>query len=128
MSESTLDWESAFRKPVGDIVADLAAAGGSCAKAVFHSGRRPLAAVIVVTGPDTDAYLSAIDDAQTHIAWQRFAEANAQSVKKCRFCGCSDTNACMTPDGPCSWIEQDVCSNCCSKVEAAGSGGDRGHE
>lgn len=30
----------------------------------------------------------------------------------CRGCGCTDTSACMTEDGPCRWIEEDLCSGC----------------
>jgi len=30
--------------------------------------------------------------------------------RKCRVCGCTDTQACMTEDGPCFWLEEDLCS------------------
>lgn len=30
----------------------------------------------------------------------------------CRICGCNDFNACMTPDGPCCWVEPGLCSAC----------------
>lgn len=32
--------------------------------------------------------------------------------RKCRVCGCTDLNACMTAEGPCSWISDCVCSAC----------------
>mgnify|MGYP007013984346 FL=1 len=31
---------------------------------------------------------------------------------KCRVCGCSWDNACVTDDGPCYWVEEDLCSSC----------------
>jgi hypothetical protein len=31
--------------------------------------------------------------------------------QKCRVCGCTENNACVTPSGPCFWVEQDLCSN-----------------
>lgn len=37
----------------------------------------------------------------------------------CRGCGCTDTQACMTADGPCSWVEKDLCSACVSEPKAA---------
>lgn len=33
-------------------------------------------------------------------------------VRTCRVCGCTDHRACMTMDGPCSWVELDLCSAC----------------
>lgn len=30
----------------------------------------------------------------------------------CRICGCTRFNACVTPEGPCHWVETDLCSAC----------------
>lgn len=30
----------------------------------------------------------------------------------CRVCGCSQFNACVGPEGPCSWAASDLCSAC----------------
>ena len=30
----------------------------------------------------------------------------------CRVCGCTDERACVTPAGPCHWVEPDLCSAC----------------
>jgi hypothetical protein len=30
----------------------------------------------------------------------------------CKFCGCTDNNACVTEEGPCYWVKDDVCSAC----------------
>lgn len=31
--------------------------------------------------------------------------------RACRFCGCTETRACMTPTGPCAWVPtDDVCT------------------
>jgi len=31
---------------------------------------------------------------------------------KCRRCGCTEFDPCFTDDGPCSWIEENLCSAC----------------
>jgi hypothetical protein len=33
-------------------------------------------------------------------------------MRTCRVCGCTDDNACVGLDGPCYWIEADLCSAC----------------
>jgi ParB/RepB/Spo0J family partition protein len=40
---------------------------------------------------------------------------------RCKHCGCTEHNACMTIDGPCYWIKPGVCSNpdCVAKEKAA---------
>lgn len=32
----------------------------------------------------------------------------------CKICGCTDEQACITPDGPCCWVDEDhtLCSAC----------------
>jgi hypothetical protein len=35
--------------------------------------------------------------------------------RKCRVCGCTNDKACITPEGPCSWVEWDLCSACADK-------------
>lgn len=34
------------------------------------------------------------------------------SELKCRVCGCTWDNACITDFGPCWWVEVDLCSAC----------------
>jgi len=41
-------------------------------------------------------------------------------VRRCRVCGCTDDNACMGPEGPCSWAEIDLCSSCAAERELVG--------
>lgn len=51
-----------------------------------------------------------IDEAafhKTHMAWPR----------RCRVCGCTGTRACMTEDGPCFWLEEDLCSGCLDRED-----------
>jgi|SoiMethySBSTD1v2_1073268.scaffolds.fasta_scaffold06035_31 hypothetical protein len=31
---------------------------------------------------------------------------------RCKACGCSELQACMTEDGPCWWITDELCSGC----------------
>jgi len=34
--------------------------------------------------------------------------------QKCRVCGCTENNACVSPySGACYWVEDDLCSACC---------------
>jgi hypothetical protein len=35
-----------------------------------------------------------------------------QGAAVCRVCGCTDEHGCETDDGPCSWVEPDLCSAC----------------
>jgi hypothetical protein len=35
----------------------------------------------------------------------------------CRVCGCDDNHACLTDDGLCYWVEDDLCSACVGKTE-----------
>lgn len=37
------------------------------------------------------------------------------SEDKCRVCGCSRDNACVTEKGPCWWFEDNLCSACVDK-------------
>jgi hypothetical protein len=39
------------------------------------------------------------------------------SVRACRRCGCTESNACMTAAGPCCWVEKDLCNACLTKPE-----------
>jgi hypothetical protein len=38
---------------------------------------------------------------------------NLIEMLRCRYCGCTEDNACLLKDGPCSWafIEIPCCSN-----------------
>ena len=37
----------------------------------------------------------------------------------CRECGCWDWNACVDAhDGPCWWVEEDLCSVCAARLQA----------
>ncbi len=40
-----------------------------------------------------------------------FARTAPNEGNRCRVCGCTETNACMTPTGPCHWIEPGLCSS-----------------
>ena len=34
---------------------------------------------------------------------------------KCRICGCTQNNACITNEGPCWWVGDGICSACDDK-------------
>jgi len=40
------------------------------------------------------------------------SEVFCQQEPFCRVCGCTDEHACETDDGPCHWVEDDLCSAC----------------
>jgi hypothetical protein len=35
----------------------------------------------------------------------------------CKVCGCDDLHACHTPEGPCHWVLDDLCSACVIKLK-----------
>ncbi|MDP2730556.1 MAG: hypothetical protein Q8O55_08730 [Dehalococcoidales bacterium] len=37
--------------------------------------------------------------------------------RKCRLCGCTELEACITKEGPCHWVTLDLCSACCLVLE-----------
>ncbi len=40
-------------------------------------------------------------------------EIEADEIRKCRVCGCTDERACVIDDGiPCHWVADDLCSVC----------------
>ncbi|MDO8837992.1 MAG: hypothetical protein Q7V31_03625 [Parvibaculum sp.] len=41
----------------------------------------------------------------------------ALAARRCRVCGCTQNNACMTDEGPCYWIEKDLCSGCLDRED-----------
>jgi hypothetical protein len=45
-------------------------------------------------------------------AWVEVFREFLESQRKCRVCGCTNDNACMTDKGPCSWVAPDLCSAC----------------
>ena len=47
--------------------------------------------------------------------------------RRCRKCGCTDERACVTPAGPCHWVEPDLCSACAGTRERNGFRGPAGH-
>lgn len=38
-------------------------------------------------------------------------------VRRCRVCGCTETSACMTEEGPCAWAAADLCTSCVGKPD-----------
>jgi hypothetical protein len=38
-------------------------------------------------------------------------------TRYCRVCGCTDEKACMTPAGPCHWVDVDLCSACATDLD-----------
>lgn len=43
--------------------------------------------------------------------------ANEGDPRRCRVCGCTDATPCMGSEGPCSWVEEDLCSGCSPEAE-----------
>ena len=77
---------------------------------------------IVLSGPGGEAIMiffanlvgdNALFQFPTPIAL--LSEISIQEVKTCRVCGCTDGHACIRSDGPCYWVEEDLCSACVVK-------------
>jgi hypothetical protein len=47
--------------------------------------------------------------------WELPQLAAPAAVRKCRVCGCTEDHACLTADGPCHWVEDDLCSVCADR-------------
>lgn len=39
------------------------------------------------------------------------------SSRRCRVCGCTHFNPCIDEEGPCYWIEEDLCSSCATEEQ-----------
>src|SRR4051794_7961818 len=39
-----------------------------------------------------------------------FEEMGEEPPAACKHCGCTSTNPCTTPTGPCQWVDRNVCS------------------
>lgn len=42
----------------------------------------------------------------------RIEWARRTGERHCRVCGCTQTTACIGPEGPCAWAAADLCSVC----------------
>lgn len=59
-----------------------------------------------------------VDENQMSLTFSR-KKPKSTPIRKCRVCGCDDNHACMTEEGPCYWVEDDLCSACAEKTEEA---------
>lgn len=52
-------------------------------------------------------------DLQVLVRLEQIVQGAALSAPRlCQFCGCSDNDACMAGNRPCSWVGPVVCSTC----------------
>lgn len=88
---------------------------------VQHVGRAtrpPRSLYELLVDPDPDVVLQLEPDAAAALAADRATEpVFVVSLRKCRYCGCTDDRAC---DGGCWWIADDVCSSCGDAARAEG--------
>lgn len=50
-----------------------------------------------------------------------YRETGDPAVRACRFCACTESNACVSPSlDPCHWVRQDVCSACAPAAQKLG--------
>ena len=47
------------------------------------------------------------------------------ALRDCRVCGCTDFDQCVSEDGPCEWVEADLCSSCALLVPGSAVEGAR---
>jgi ParB family chromosome partitioning protein len=64
-----------------------------------------------------------LEDPQPEDAAAESPVGDDTSVRSCRACGCTDAEAC---DGGCSWVEDDLCSECLDTPRAATDTGGEG--
>lgn len=48
-------------------------------------------------------------------ATELLAAINSSFIQRCRVCGCTHFDPCITASGPCWWSEPDLCSDCAGK-------------
>lgn len=53
------------------------------------------------------------------LAEDLFSVIGQHFEQTCRGCGCHDDRACLTGLGPCSWVMEDLCSECWVNPPAA---------
>ena len=105
--------------------------------ALSEETRRAIGEAALLLQVSTEAQMLAIDkpplpagrrwERAEQIAWQRFAtipidpdlypggpDLAALGIQACRVCGCTNEMAC---EGGCSWVEDDLCSECVGKSE-----------
>ncbi len=61
-------------------------------------------------------------------AIEEIAALDGLPGRKCRICGCTEGKACITDDGPCFWIEPDLCSACMNQAETDIKHNHNGHD
>lgn len=89
--------------------------GRACEFAIFH---RPLQELEYAT---LQAMLETYDIAVDH--WPALDIEDAAQLamrpfaaeQTCEVCGCTDSRACMTDQGPCFWVKPGLCSACVEK-------------
>ena len=70
--------------------------------------------------PTTEEIARAVAAQNEPAPVHRWELTQLQGPQRCRVCGCTETTPCNTPEGPCFWVEPDLCSAC-----AGGPAGDR---
>lgn len=43
---------------------------------------------------------------------ENYIVSAVEDVRCCRVCGCTEHEPCLTSEGACSWVEEDLCSAC----------------
>lgn len=41
----------------------------------------------------------------------KYSDQDIEHIRTCRHCGCTEYEACSLSTGPCSWLDEDLCSN-----------------
>ena len=44
--------------------------------------------------------------------YRELAADMINATKRCKVCGCTDDNPCMSTSGPCWWVTDELCSSC----------------
>jgi len=62
-------------------------------------------AIMSISGQTNEKYNRSLTIIHLH------SDQEIEHIRTCRYCGCSDDDACSLSTGPCEWVAADVCSN-----------------
>lgn len=84
------------------------------------NARQLVLKVLNVVHPAVPALSEMLEMLSIPIEWDETkSEFAFKEERKCRVCGCTDLNACVTDGVPCHWVEEDLCSACVGKEPAS---------
>jgi hypothetical protein len=78
---------------------------------VVDKRRRPVLSACALGEPNATLQQLGIT-ARNFAIEKQCVDATVGVALACRGCGCTEEQACVTPEGPCYWVDADLCSGC----------------